>query len=334
MMDREWIKNLPKVDLHCHLDGSMDAMLVRSLLNSTELPLGDDELVKALQVSENCTSLTEYLTKFDLPLRCLQTEKGLKAAVINLLRLAAEENTRYIEIRFAPMLSVHPDLSCLKVIESVVAGLREGEKQYPVKGGIIVCAMRHHSVEKNIRMLSAARQMQGEGVCALDLAGDESAYPTKLQRELFICANKWEMPFTIHSGECGSVENIEEAINLGAKRLGHGIALQKSEALMEVGRKKRIGIEMCPSSNIQTKAVNSFQDYPLSLFLEKGLLATINTDNRIVSRTSMTQELMIASELLKDNKEVLVQLLKNGVEVSFAKDDVKEEMMKALNKAL
>ncbi len=334
MIDREWIKNLPKIDMHCHLDGSIGIETVRSLLSKGELPFGDDELNKALQVSENCTGLTEYLKKFELPLRCLQTEKGLKTATVNLFKQAADENIQYIEIRFAPMLSVYPGLSCKKVIESVVEGLREGEKQYPIRGGIIVCAMRHDTVEKNIEMLKAAREMLGGGVCALDLAGDESAYPTWLQRELFNRAKKWEMPFTIHSGECGSLENVKEAIALGARRLGHGIALKKSEILMEVCRQKRIGIEMCPSSNRQTKAIDSWQEYPLELFLAKDLLVTINTDNRTVSRTSMTEELMIAAEMLQGDKEIIVQLLKHAAEVSFAKEDIKEQLIRKLNKAL
>lgn len=334
MKDIEWIRNLPKIDLHCHLDGSMDIETVRSLLGKEEQAIQDSELSERLQVSEDCTSLTEYLQKFELPLSCLQVEEGLKLATTRLLKQAADENVQYIEIRFAPMLSVHPDLSCKKVIESVVQGLKEGEKKYPARGGIIVCAMRHHSVEKNIEMLKVAREMLGYGVCALDLAGDESLYPTKLQRELFYMAKKWEMPFTIHSGECGSIENIEEAITLGASRLGHGIALKKSPALIEECRKRRIGIEMCPSSNKQTKAVSSWDEYPLELFLQNGLLATINTDNRTVSRTSITKELMIAYEMLHDDKESIMKLLKNAIEVSFAKADLKHEMLEKLNKVL
>ncbi len=334
MMDREWIKNLPKIDLHCHLDGSMDIETVRNLLENDQKTFEDDKLRETLQVSENCKGLTEYLEKFEIPLRCLQTEHGLKLATINLLKQAADENVQYIEIRFAPMLSVHPGLSAKKVIESVAEGLKEGESKYSVRGGIIVCAMRHHEVEKNIEMLKVARELLGYGVCALDLAGDESVFPTSLQRELFYKAQKWEMPFTIHSGECGSTKNIEEAMRLGARRLGHGIALQKSEALMEECRQKRIGVEMCPSSNKQTKAVSSLKDYPLALFLEKGLLATINTDNRTVSRTSMTDELMIASHMLQDNKESIVLLLKNAIEVSFAKEEVKEELRRKLNNFL
>lgn len=332
MMEKEWIRRLPKIDLHCHLDGSMDVETVKSLLIKEGISFDDKELSKALQVSDDCTSLSAYLEKFDLPLKCLQTADGLKKATVQLLKQAKEDNIQYLEIRFAPMLSVNPDLSCKAVIESVVEGLKEGEEKYSVRGGIIVCAMRHHTPEKNIEMLKVAREFLGAGVCALDLAGDESAYPTSLHRELFYQANKWEMPFTIHSGECGSIENIEEAIKLGAKRLGHGIALRKSPSLIEVCRQKRIGIELCPTSNKQTKAISSFEDYPLSLFVEKELLVTINTDNRTVSNTTMTEELMTASSLLHEDKEIILQLLKNAAEVSFASDALKEEMIARLNK--
>ncbi len=334
MVDNKWIQKLPKIDLHCHLDGSIGIDMMRQLLISNELMIKEEHLKEALQVSEKCTSLTEYLRKFELPLRCLQTEQGLKSAMVSLLKDAAAENIKYIEIRFAPMLSVNDQLSCKKVIESVIMGLKEGERQYNIHASIIVCAMRHHLVEKNMEMLKIARELLDSGICALDLAGDETAYPTKKQRELFYMAKKYDMPFTIHSGECGNIGNVKEAIELGARRLGHGIALRKSEDLISICKQKGIGIEMCPSSNLQTKAVDNWSTYPLELFLKKELMATINTDNRTVSNTSITHELTLIYEKMYQNKETIIKLLKNAVEVSFAKDNIKEEILRSLQRAI
>lgn len=331
-MDKNWIKSLPKIDLHCHLDGSIGVDVVRKLLSSNELPAKDECLKNALQMKYG--SLTEYLKKFELPIRCLQTENGLKTAMINLLKNAAEENIKYLEVRFAPMFSVNDQLDCRKVIESVLDGLKEGKKEFNIHASVIVCAMRQHSVEKNIKMLAIAREYLNSGICALDLAGDESIYPTREQRELFNLAKAWDIPFTIHSGECGSIENVKEAIELGARRLGHGIALRKNDDLIKICRYKKIGIEMCPTSNFQTKAVDSWSTYPLQSFLEQKLLVTINTDNRTVSNTSMTEELMLTYENINKSKEIVIKLLQNAVEISFAEDNIKEELLRELKKAI
>ena len=309
-----------KVELHCHLDGSLNIEFVEEMLREQGVVYERNVLKEYLKVRPDCTSLTEYLEKFDLPLRCLQTKEGLRRGAYELVRDVAKEQVKYIEVRFAPMLSTERGLSCREVIESVVEGLEKGERTYGVYASAIVCAMRHHSLEKNMEMLEAARPFVGKGVCALDLAGDESTFPTTLFRPLFEKANKWGIPFTIHSGETGNVENVREAIELGAKRLGHGIALWKSPELIELCRKKRVGIEMCPTSNLQTKAVDDMKQYPLEYFLERGLLVSIHTDNRTVSGTTIEKEQLYFSE------DVQKKCLLNAIETAFTTEEIKEEL--------
>lgn len=323
-------KDIVKLDLHCHLDGSLNTDSVWEFVKMQGLTYDKEELEKKLRVEPECTSLTEYLEKFDLPLQCLQTEEGLKRAAFELVRDVAQENVRYIEVRFAPMLSVNANLNCRKVLESVIEGLERAGKQYGVYASAIVCAMRHHSLEQNLEMLRVAREFWGHGVCALDLAGDESGFPTHLFRELFLKARKLEIPFTIHSGECGSVENVREAIELGAKRMGHGIALEKSRELQVICREKRIGVEMCPTSNLQTKAVNDLEHYPLEQFVKENIPVSINTDNRTVSGTTMTKELLVVKERLHQPDEVIIQCMKNAIETAFADDTVKHELYKMI----
>ena len=228
------------------------------------------------------------------------------------------------------MLSVNEALDCKKVIESVIDGLKEAERKYGVYASAIVCAMRHHSEEQNLEMLRVAREFLGHGVCALDLAGDESRFPTRLFREMFGEARRLDMPFTIHSGECGSVDNVREAIELGAKRMGHGIALQKSSELQMVCRNKRIGIEMCPTSNLQTRAVEDLSFYPLEAFVKKDIPVSINTDNRTVSGTTITQEIKLVMEQLHQPEEVILQCTKNAIETAFADDAIKHELYRGL----
>lgn len=316
-----------RVELHCHLDGSLNVELVQSQLAKQGIIMERKELEEKLKVRPNCTSLTEYLEKFDLPLMCLQTREGLEQAAYELVRDVANDDVAYIEVRFAPMLSTNKGLSCAEVIESVVCGLKNGEREYGVYASAIVCAMRHHSLEQNLEMLCAAKPFVGNGVCALDLAGDESAFPTSLFRELFMQAKEWGIPFTIHSGECGSVDNVREAIELGAKRLGHGIALEKSPELRKLCKEKGIGIEMCPTSNLQTKAVDSLDSYPLKQFLEEGLLVSVHTDNRTVSGTTMEREEALVKTRLQISEEMWKQCTKNAIQTAFTCDKIKQQLM-------
>lgn len=326
------LKNLIKLDLHCHLDGSLNVDSVLECFKEQGIDYEKTELERKLKVQPDCTSLTEYLEKFDLPLQLLQTSAGLRRATFELVRDASKENVKYIEVRFAPMLSVNGRLDCKKVIESVIDGLKEAEKQYGVYASVIVCAMRHHSIEENLKMLRVAREFLGHGVCALDLAGDESGFPTHLFREVFGEARRLDMPFTIHSGECGSVDNVREAIELGAKRMGHGIALQKRIELQMICRNKRIGIEMCPTSNLQTKAVEDLSFYPLEEFVKENIPVSINTDNRTVSGTTITQEIQLVMERLHQPEEVILQCTKNAIETAFADDAMKHELYQEMLK--
>lgn len=310
------IKTIPKLDLHCHLDGSLTKAMMERHLGKT---IPED----ALTVSEDCTSLTEYLEKFDLPVQCLQDEAGLEDGAYTFVEEIAKEHVEYIEVRFAPMLSVHENLSCAKVIESVRKGMERAKADFQVQYGIIVCAMRNHSQEQNLSMLKCAREYLEHGVCALDLAGDESAFPTSEFRDIFVEAKRLGMPFTIHSGETGNLENVREAYELGARRIGHGIALRKDPELMQAYAKAGIGVEMCPTSNFQTKAAAGWEDYPLRQFVDAGIKVSINTDNRTVSGTTMTKELTKVYEQYGQDDELILTLLRNAAETAFD-PDIKE----------
>lgn len=315
------IKKMPKVELHCHLDGSMPLALVQRLS-------GDKTVTKAdLQVADDCPSLAKYLEKFTIPCQCIQTKEGLKEASYALLEDVAKENVQYIEVRYAPIFSTSEGLSLREVMESVIAGLKVGYQDFGVHANSIVCAMRHISIEENVEMLKVARELLGEGVCALDLAGDEAAYPTSNFQELFKLARVWEMPFTIHSGETGSVDNVREALELGAQRVGHGIALRQDVELIKECAKQGIGIEMCPTSNLQTKAIDSWDNYPLLYFLEQGLKVSVNTDNRTVSNTTLTKEFEMIYASCNYNDDIIRQLQLNAIETSFASDDIKHILL-------
>ena len=192
-----------------------------------------------------------------------------------------------------------------------------------IRTGILVCGMRNLDMETNLFMLRQARELFGYGVVGCDLAGDEKAYPTKQFAEFFEQAKKYEMPFTIHSGECGSTENIKVAIQLGAKRLGHGIAMGRDVDLMKECAAKHIGVELCPTSNLQTKAVTDFREYPYPLMKNYGVPVSVNTDNRTVSDTNSTKEFERLNQQFALSDEEVDTIYTDSIDMIFGDDDCK-----------
>ncbi len=324
--------NTATIDLHCHLDGSLSPGCIRALAKTAGITLPDSEegLRSCLQVEPGCRSLKEYLEKFGLPLSCLISEESFETAAYDVMAQGAGEHTIYMEIRFAPLLSAAEGLSSRQIVESVLRGLKKAEESFQIKGNIILCAMRHMPWEKNMEIVELAREYLGQGVCAIDLAGDEAAFPVLGQKRVFEEAARLGIPFTIHAGECSSAESIQNAVELGAKRIGHGIAMAGNKDAIRLCRQREIGIEMCPTSNLQTKAVPSMGQYPFREFWEEGLLVTVNTDNRTVSGTTVTQELEAleqAGYLLPEERK---QLMQNAAKASFANNAVKDWMLEKI----
>jgi adenosine deaminase len=327
------MNDFPKIELHCHLDGSMSPELVQRLLGGRGEEYSLEELKGLLTAPEDCESLAEYLEKFDLPLRCLQTREGLRSAAEELALSAAGENVKYIEVRFAPSFSTAQGLSVREVIESVSSGLRSAESQADIYTGIIVCTMRNLDSETNRAMLKEAREFLGCGVAGCDLAGDEKAYPTADFADVFETARKYDMPFTIHAGECGSADSVKTAIGLGAGRIGHGIAMSGHPDIIRLCAERKIGVELCPTSNLQTKALRDFSAYPFTEFYEAGVLLSVNTDNRTVSGTTCTDEYkrLAGAGMFKENMCRKIYL--DSVEAAFADDDIKQKLYSRFTKS-
>lgn len=321
------LKDMPKIELHCHLDGSMNFDVTGELLKDMGETYSKEQLKSMLEAPEDCQSLAEYLTRFDLPIRCIQTKDGLRKSAKAVALDVAAENVKYIEVRFAPTFSTNEGLSIREIIESVQEGLLEAEALADVKTGIIVCGMRHLPMETNLKMLKEAAELYGAGVVACDIAGDEKAFPNKDYKEFFDLAKKIGMPYTIHSGECGNHENIRTAMEFGAKRVGHGIAMGRDLNLIKECARYGLGVEMCPTSNLQTKAIASFDEYPLRSFIAAGVPISINTDNRTVSGTNSTREFERVVERFALTEDELAKIYRDSVEMSFATDDVKHVLL-------
>lgn len=328
----ETFKKMPKIDLHCHLDGSLSIETIRDLSKEAgiSVPESDDELKKLLVAPENCGSLKEYLEKFSLPISLLNIKQNLRKASYSVVEAAAKENVTYIEIRFAPLSFTNKGLKVFEIIEEVILGMKKAEEDFNINANIIVCGMRHEPVEKNIEMLKAAREFLGYGLCAIDIAGNELEFPTYTQRDLFIEAKKLDMPFTIHAGECENSQNVIDAVELGAKRIGHGIAIKDNEEARKLCLNRGIGLELCPTSNMQTKAIASWAEYPIRMFMDEGLKVTVNTDNRMVSDTNLTNEFTKLNKYFGIGEEEIRKIYLNSIDCAFASDEVKQILYKKM----
>lgn len=204
---------IPKIELHCHLDGSMSIDITKELLKERGIVMSDQELKIKLEAPEDCSSLAEYLKRFDLPISLIQTGKGLERAAYDLAKSAAAENVKYIEVRFAPIFSTNEGMKIPEIIESVQKGLSKAQEEFGIYSGIIVCAMRHLDSEINISMLQQSMELYGAGLVGCDIAGDEKPHTNSEYRAFFEEAKRLGIPFTIHSGECGNPNNIIEAVD-------------------------------------------------------------------------------------------------------------------------
>ena len=326
-MDTDLTK-MPKIELHCHLDGSLDIETSRELLEERGDKYSPQELTKLMQVEPSCRNLAEYLEKFDLPNHCLQDRDGIIRSSYALAKNAAAENVKYLEVRFAPAFSTSKGLSFTEITEFVESGLAKARSEFDIETGIILCMMRGMDENVNRSVINTAKEMLGSGVVAVDIAGDEASYPISQYAELFKYAADLKIPYTIHAGETGIVSNIKGAAELGASRLGHGIAMIKDPELMKLCAKKHIGVEICPTSNIQTKAYGSIADCPIKTFMEYGIPVSVNTDNRTVSGTTCTAEYEALNRLLGLNEDELFRIYKDSVDMAFAPDEVKDALLR------
>lgn len=319
------------VDLHLHLDGALSANTIIKIAKKEGIVLptyNTKELKKYLIVPKNCHSLNEYLTCFDLPNQILQTEYGLTSATLDLLKRLSKQGIIYSEIRMAPQLSTTKGLSLDNVVKIIVKALKKGEELYKIKSNLILCLMRgNNTKEANIETVNIARKYLNKGVVAIDLAGAESLFPNEMFIEEFRLAKKLNIPFTIHSGEASGAMSVKSAINMGANRIGHGIHIVEDDALVDLIAKHKIPLEICPTSNIDTKAVSSKDELPIKYLLNKGVIVTINTDDPTVSYTTLKKEYMLLKKIGLTIDEVK-RISLNSINASFLRDAKKKQLLK------
>jgi len=330
-LDHELLKSLPKVLLHEHLDGVLRPKTVIELARSAEydqLPTEDPEaLARWFHQGANQGSLPKYLEGFAHTIAVMQTEEALERVAYEQAEDLHRDGVVYFESRFAPVFHTQRGLTHQQVVSAVLKGLERGRTDFGVSCGLIICAMRNMDV--SLEMAELAVDFRERGVVGFDLAGEEGGCPPKKHVDAFHYIQRQNFNITIHAGEGFGKESIWQAIQYcGAHRIGHGTRLiddiavvdGKAVKLGDIAQyvlDKRIPLEICLISNVHTGAARSVSEHPFKIFYQAKFRVTLNTDNRLMSDTTMTKEFEAAADTLGLSLEDFEKITINAMKSAF-----------------
>ena len=329
------IKKLPKVELHCHLDGSLriKTMIDIAKQNAIDLPTFDSNKLSAIiSLNDQKVSLEDYLDRFDLTLSILQDQDSLERVSYELLEDLAEENVCYAEIRFSPILHTKNKMTIEDALNAVKKGIKRAEKEFEIKSGIIICGIRNIDPSVSLDLAELAVKHKNNGVIGFDLAGAEYNYPAKKHKEAFYLIRNNNINTTIHAGEAFGPESIHQAIHTcGANRIGHGIRLREDIELMSYINDHRICLEMCLTSNYHTGAIDIIENHPFKFYYKQGIRVSLNTDNRLISSTNLSKEYFLASKLFNLNVNDVREIIIMSMKSSFIPQKDRKQMIKKIS---
>jgi adenosine deaminase len=329
-LDHDVLQSLPKVLLHEHLDGVLRPTTIIELAKSAryrELPTEDpEELARWFHQGANQGSLPKYLAGFAHTIAVMQTEEALERVAYEQAEDLSADGVVYFETRFAPVFHTREGLTHQQVVSAVLKGLERGQKEFGISPGLIMCAMRNMDV--SLEMAELAVDFRERGVVGFDLAGEEGGFPPKKHVDAFHYIQRQNFNITIHAGEGFGKESIWQAIQYcGAHRIGHGtrliddIAVANGKAvklggLAQYVLDKRIPLEICLLSNVHTGAARSLAEHPFKIFYREKFRVTLNTDNRLMSDTTMSKEFSAASEAfglsIEDFEKITINAMKSA----------------------
>lgn len=332
-MDKTTLKDLAKAELHCHLDGSISLEVIRQLAEMANITVAEsDKKLKQMVVApENAESLMDYLKTFDFVRPLLQTKEALHLAAYDVARQAAQENVIYTEIRFAPELSMDEDLSASETVEAVLAGLKQAEEEFGIVAKVIVCGMKQSPKEVTRDIFEHVVELAEKGLVGFDFAGNELDFPPAQLADLIKETQALGLPMTFHAGECGCAHYIADSIALDIKRIGHSTAIYNQPELIQEFIEKGVTAELCLTSNLQTKAAKSLDEFPYLALKNAGAKITINTDNRTVSDTNLTKEYALFVKHFGVSVADFLAFNKNAIQASFTNEAQKAELLSKID---
>lgn len=326
--------DLPKIDLHLHLDGSILPETAWELVQEQEIEVPAKDLesfVPLIMVPKDCKDVNECLERFEIPVKILQDKASLTRVTRELIEWLVKEGVAYAEIRFAPQLHTQKGLTQRDAIDAVLAGREAGLGEHSEIGiGIILCAMsigaETLNMAENLETVRLTKEYLGKGVVALDLAGAEGIVPLSNFAPIFDLARELELPFTCHAGDSQGPETVEDALNFGAKRLGHGHHVFEDPALCQRAIQEGATFEICPTSNVCCQSTMSYGDHYVKRMYDLGMHVTINTDNMTLFDLTLEKEYDHCINDMGFTEDDILQMLLYSAEAAFLGDAEKNAL--------
>jgi adenosine deaminase len=329
---RETLQNLPKVDLHRHLEGSLRLSTLAEIAreHGVDLPSYDvEELRPYVQVTtDEQPDFHAFLEKFSFLARFYPKLECIDRIAYEAVADAAQDNVKYLELRFNPItLALSQGFYFEEVVERVISAVKRAEQDFGIVARLLITIRRDYDQDIASRVVDMAIHYADQSIVGLDLAGDEVNYPAQPFAELFNEAREAGLGITIHAGEATGPESVRTAVeSLGADRIGHGVRASEDLAVMDLVRERGITLEVCPTSNIQTAAVKAITKHPLRAFHQIGLPVTINTDDPSVSNTTLTDEYIVAVRGIGVTVPEIKQMILTGIRAAFVPQSERKQL--------
>jgi adenosine deaminase len=320
MLTSDQLRRIPKAELHCHLDGSVRPATLLELGREYGVPMPRDSVdaLREYMIVSDAKSLEDYLDRFEVTVSVMQTGEAIERIAYELGADAAADGVRYIEVRNAPILNSRGKLEMGEALEAQIRGLERAGRDHGIIARSIVCSLRQLPPETSLELAQLAVAYRNRGVVAFDLAGGEAGFPASDHAAAFAYARKHNLAITIHAGEGDGARSVRDAVHkCGANRLGHATRLIEDPELTQYVNDRRISLEICLTSNVQTHAAKSYEAHPLRQYFDRGMSLTLNTDNRLMSGTTLTDEYAFAARHLDFSLDELCTLALNGFEAAF-----------------
>ncbi len=326
------IEQMPKAELHVHLEGSISSETIAELAQKNGIDIGAE---KMNPTRFRYGHLLNFLDAYRMRCQCLHSPDDFETACVNVLESLRAQNVRYAEIMISPTMHRLNGLSMTEIMPGIAAGVRRVCSGESLQVRFIFDVGRQFGSEHAWQTVKEAASLQEYGVIGVGLGGDEIHYAPEIFVEQFQFARKEGLHLIAHAGEVGGPSSVWGAVTaLGAERIGHGLGARGDELLLEHLRIHKIGVDMCPTSNLQTGAARSYADHPLPVYLRRGILATLNTDDPAMFGITLTGEYKVAYEELGLDWKELKRLNMNGVRASFLPDMDKQELLEQFGDSL
>lgn len=331
--DRALLRRLPKAELHCHLDGSVrpETMLELAKEYKVAMPRDDVDALRDYMLVDDAQTLEDYLMRFDTTLAVMQTEEALERIAYELAIDVAAEGVRYIEMRYAPPLTTLQGLTLEQAVDAPLRGIMRAQRDADITARVIICSLRHYDPALSMELAKLAVAYKSRGVVGFDLAGGELGNPASRHAAAFAYCTDHGLACTCHAGEGDGAESIRQAVHdCHTHRIGHATRLLEDPALADEVHERGIALELCLTSNVQTRATDRYETHPLKQFLARGMNVCLNTDNRLMSGTTLVDEYHHAATSCDCTFDELAGMALDGFRSSFLPDAEKLPMVERM----